>query len=450
MNTGYGYKLRTILFASMAASIVAAPLLVPSLSPSWSGSLAYAQTRPVSQDAGAASSGSGSEQEITIQNLDQRLLPIAIPPMEGASGADIASVLSNDLRISASFRVIEASRFPASVSSEGMSITAAAWIPVGATSVVKATVTGSGDSLRAEIKVWEPGRPAAPVLERSFGPGSARSVAHRIANALMQHYTGREGVFGTRILFARRTGRGRKDVFTVDMDGANLSMVSPGRRLNMLPSWGPGGIYYAAQTREGFIHLVRSARPTPTPVVQVDGMVAGSSFAGNRLAVSLNRDGNPEIYVGSADGSNLRRVTTNSSADVSPVFSPDGSRIAFVSDRDGSPQVYVMSADGSGQRRVTMTGDYNQTPSWSPDGSSIAYASRVGGSFDIFVVGATGGRPRRLTESQGSNTDPTFSPDGRLIAFNSSRGGIWIMNKDGLAQTQILAGGGETLRWEPR
>jgi TolB protein len=236
----------------------------------------------------------------------------------------------------------------------------------------------------------------------------------------------------------------------VDMDGANLTMISSGRRLNMLPAWGPDGIYYAAQTREGFFHLVRSARPNPVPIVQVEGMVAGSSFCGNRLAISINRDGNPEIYVGNSDGSNLRRLTNNSAADVSPVFNPSCSQIAFVSDRDGSPQVFVMSADGSGQRRITTYGDYNQTPAWSPDGSTIAYASRQGGTFDIFTVSVSGGRPRRLTEGQGSNTDPTFSPDGRLIAFNSSRGGIWIMNKDGLAQTQILAGGGESLRWEPR
>jgi TolB protein len=409
-----------------------------------------AQTRPAA-DAGAGGTPAQPEQEITIQNLDQRLLPIAVPSMMGGLGPDVANVLTNDLRLSALFRVIESGRYPASVASEGMTINPQVWAQVGATSVVKGTATGSGDATRVELKVWEPGRPGAPVIDRTFGPGSPRSVAHQIANALIRQYTGREGVFGTRILFARRTGRARKDVFTVDMDGANLSMISSGRRLNMLPSWGPSGIYYAAQTREGFIHLVRSARPSPVPVVQVEGMVAGSSFSGNRLAISINREGNPEIYVGAADGQNLRRLTNNSAADVSPVFSPDGSRIAFVSDRDGSPQVYVMGADGSGQRRVTFTGDYNQTPSWSPDGSTIAYASRQGGSYDIFTVSAAaGGRPRRLTESQGNNTDPTFSPDGRLIAFNSSRGGIWIMNRDGLAQTQILAGGGETLRWESR
>lgn len=409
-----------------------------------------AQTRPAADAGAAGSAATEQEQEITIQNLDQRLLPIALPTFSGSEGATINTVLANDLRISALFRLVDSSRYPASASGEGMTINAQAWAPVGATAVVKLNATGSGDSTRAELKVWEPGRPASPVIDRTFGPGSARSLAHQIANALIRQYTGRDGVFGSRILFARRTGRARKDVFTVDMDGANLVMISPGRRLNMLPSWGPGGIYYAAQTREGFIHLVRSARPAPVPVVQVEGMVAGSSFCGNRLAISVNREGNPEIYVGSSDGSNLRRLTNNSAADVSPVFNSSCSQIAFVSDRDGSPQVYVMSADGGGQRRVTFNGDYNQTPAWAPDGSTIAYSSRQGGSFDIFTVSASGGRPRRLTEGQGSNTDPTFSPDGRLIAFNSSRGGIWIMNKDGLAQTQILAGGGESLRWEPR
>jgi TolB protein len=423
--------------------LLLAPLALLALTPVLS-----AQSRP---DAGATStSPPQQEQEITIQNLDQRLLPIAIPPMMGGVGPEVSNVLANDLRLSALFRVVDSGRYPASMMSEGMTINAQAWIPAGATAVVKGTASGSGASTSVELKVWEPGRPSAPVLDRTFGPGTPRSVAHQIANALIRQYTGRDGVFGTRILFARRTGRGRKDVFTVDMDGANLSMISSGRRLNMLPSWGPGGIYYAAQTREGFIHLVRSARPTPQTIVPVDGMVAGSSFSGSRLAVSINREGNPEIYVGAADGTNLQRVTNNRAADLSPVFSPDGSRIAFVSDRDGSPQVYVMSADGSGQRRLTFTGDYNQTPAWSPDGSTIAYASRQGGSFDIYTVSLSGGRPRRLTEGQGSNTDPTYSPDGRLIAFNSSRGGIWVMNRDGLAQTQILAGGGETLRWEGR
>ena len=426
------------LLLPLAATLVAVPAWL------------MAQTPPRNSGAPTTASGAprtGSEQEITLQNLETRNLPIAIPAMRGdASAADVTSVLGNDLRLSAMFRVIDPARFTANLEAEGLNIVAPAWIQAGATSVVKANVTGSGGSVRADVRVWEPGRPASPIITRTYGPANARSIAHQIANDLIRQYTGRAGIFGTRILFARRTGANRKDIFVVDCDGANLSQVSSGRRLNFLPAWGPGGIYYSMQTREGFLSLVRAANP-PVPVIRMDGMVMGASFGGGRMAVVLTRDGNSEIYSASPDGSNLTRLTNNSAADVSPVISPDGSRIAFVSDRDGSPQVYVMPIAGGAPRRVTFTGNYNQTPSWSPDGSTIAYASRVGGNFDIFTVNAAGGNPRRLTEGQGSNSDPSYSPDGRLIAFSSSRGGIFLMNSDGLAQQQILAGGGETLRW---
>jgi TolB protein len=432
------------MLVPLAISLVALPPWLLAQTPPRQGVAA------ASSDAGAATaSPTGGEQEITIQNLELRLLPIAVPGMLGGVAAgEVTQVLSNDLRLSALFRVLDPQTFTANLASEGLTINPPAWVQAGATAVVKAQVTGEGSAVRAEVRIWEPGRPSAPVLSRTFGPGNARSVAHQIANEVIRQYTGRSGIFGTRILFARTTGRRRKDVFMVDCDGANLVQISGGRRLNFMPAWGPGGIYYSMQTREGFLALVRAARPQPVTVLQIEGMVTGASFAGNRMAVSLNRDGNPEIYVGTADGQNLRRLTNNSAADITPVFSPDGSRIAFVSDRDGSPQVYVMSADGSGQRRVTFQGNYNQTPAWSPDGSTLAYASRVGGNYDIFTVNVSGGGVRRLTENQGSNSDPTYSPDGRLIAFSSSRGGIFVMNQDGLAQQQILAGGGETLRWE--
>ena len=39
--------------------------------------------------------------------------------------------------------------------------------------------------------------------------------------------------------------------------------------------------------------------------------------------------------------------------DFYPSFSPDGSKIAFSSDRDGNYEIYVMNADGSNQTRLT-------------------------------------------------------------------------------------------------
>lgn len=385
---------------------------------------------------------------ITLQGLEARLLPIAVPALRGTEGNTIAQVLSNDLRLSALFRVLDPRSFTADLDTEGLGITPGSWVSVGATSVVKGNASGSGDATRVELRVWEPGNPGAPRLSRSYGPASPRAIGHSIANDLIELYTQRPGIFGTRIAFARRTAHGRKQIFTVDCDGGNLSQVSSGRRLNFTPGWGPGGLYWSSQTPEGFLALFRQGRTDP--VLRADGLVMGAAFSGSRMAVVLTRDGNSEIYLGSADGGGLRRLTHDPGADVSPVWSPDGSKIAFVSDRAGGPQVYVMDASGGGQRRVSYAGSYNTHPTWAPDNQTIAYASRTGGGSDIFTINISTGAVRRLTEGQGSNTDPTYSPDGRLIAFSSSRGGIFLMNQDGLNQTRILPGTAETLRWEPR
>jgi hypothetical protein len=147
---------------------------------------------------------------VSLQGLEARLLPVAIPALRGAGGDQISAVLANDLRLSALFRVLDPHSFTADLDAEGLNINAPSWATVGATAVVKGAATGSGDATRVELRVWEPGSPAAPRLTRSYGPASPRALAHRIANDLIQLYTQTPGVFGTRIAFARRTGAGAR------------------------------------------------------------------------------------------------------------------------------------------------------------------------------------------------------------------------------------------------
>jgi TolB protein len=79
-----------------------------------------------------------------------------------------------------------------------------------------------------------------------------------------------------------------------------------------------------------------------------------------------DRDGDYEIYLMNADGSNQTRLTNNPASDGWPCFSPDGTKIAFESLRDGDPEIYVMNADGSNQTRITNNPAYDGHPSWGP------------------------------------------------------------------------------------
>ena len=126
-------------------------------------------------------------------------------------------------------------------------------------------------------------------------------------------------------------------------------------------------------------------------------------------------------------------LTYHSRSDYSPAWSPDGQRIAFVSFRDGNYEIYVMNADGSEITRLTDTSRYaarvfDGSPAWSPDGQRIAFQSDRDGNYEIYVMYADGSAPTRLTDGS-DNGNPVWSPDGQRIAFTSDRDGPYIAYK---------------------
>ncbi len=88
-----------------------------------------------------------------------------------------------------------------------------------------------------------------------------------------------------------------------------------------------------------------------------------------------------EIYVVLANGAFPTRLTTSShlmgEVGACPVWSPDGSKLAFRSYRDGNSEVYIMNADGSNQVNVTHDPNHDYEPVWRPDGMGITFLSAV-------------------------------------------------------------------------
>jgi len=102
-------------------------------------------------------------------------------------------------------------------------------------------------------------------------------------------------------------------------------------------------------------------------VVALSGFACGAGApAQGKVAFVSDRDGNLEIYVMDADGSNQINLSNNSAIDSFPSWSPDGSKIAFQSNRDGNWEIYVMDADGSNQINLTNNRAKDYSPSWSP------------------------------------------------------------------------------------
>jgi Tol biopolymer transport system component len=101
-------------------------------------------------------------------------------------------------------------------------------------------------------------------------------------------------------------------------------------------------------------------------------------------------------------------------------WSPDGRELAFQSYRDGNWEICVMRADGTNQRRMTRNPGEDSYPDWSPDGKTIAFNSvRDSAESDIFLMKTDGSDQRAIRQRRGSDWEATWSRDGTTILFGS-------------------------------
>ena len=97
-------------------------------------------------------------------------------------------------------------------------------------------------------------------------------------------------------------------------------------------------------------------------------------------------------------------------------ISPDGTEIAFCYKGD----IYKVPANGGTATQLTTQTSYECSPVWSPDSKQIAFASDRNGNFDLFVMPAGGGAARRLTTHSASEIPSAFTTDGNYILFSAS------------------------------
>ena len=94
-----------------------------------------------------------------------------------------------------------------------------------------------------------------------------------------------------------------------------------------------------------------------------------------------------ELMVMSADGSNVRPLTSNATQDCCASWARDG-RIFFVSSRDGAAHVYVMNGDGTEPKMIANGGIVKQ-PEISADGRRFVYTREDGGKWGLYVYDLT-------------------------------------------------------------
>jgi TolB protein len=164
---------------------------------------------------------------------------------------------------------------------------------------------------------------------------------------------------------------------------------------------------------------------------------------GSTLLFSCDQAGGWDLYVVGSDGPGSPALLIDSGFnDEFPDWSSDGT-IAWITNEDGDYDIWLADADGTNQRELRDTPYDDGGPDWSPGGKMIAYMSRAAGPvLEIYTMRADGSDPRRLTWDQGvDDIEPAWSPDGSRIIWQQGLGPlsrIMIMNANGSDQSVLV------------
>ena len=276
---------------------------------------------------------------------------------------------------------------------------------------------------------------------------------------------------GKQLIFqSTRDGRGCDQIYTMNIDGSNVKMISNGEGRTTCSYIFPSGkrVLYSStfvadkqcppkpDFSQGYVWAVFpgfdifTAKPDGTDIKQLTttpGYDAETTITldGKKLVFTSMRGGDLDIYTMDANGGNVRQLTNELGYDGGPFWSYDGKQIVYRAYhpetdkqkadytsllkqnliRPTTLEIWVMNADGSNKRQVTHNGKANFGPYFFPDGKRIIFASNMddpkGRNFDLYKINVDGSGLERITFNETFDGFPMFSRDGKKLVFASNR-----------------------------
>ena len=196
------------------------------------------------------------------------------------------------------------------------------------------------------------------------------------------------------------------------------------------------------QTAEQTLSIVDVGTGAPTEFTVPAG-ASGFDFTldGSIAYTDLDENGNTQVFVMDADGSNVQQLTHGEGGARQPDWSPDGSMIAYERETSDGPQIFTVQVSDGVSTRITNEPEGAVDPGgWAPDGGSIVFSASnaAGNRYTARSVDLTSGQTSQIVPD---GSTPTSSPDGAWIAFNSWSKNptvrLILANSDGSARRTI-------------
>ncbi|MEZ5275861.1 MAG: biopolymer transporter Tol [Opitutaceae bacterium] len=268
------------------------------------------------------------------------------------------------------------------------------------------------------------GNPARTLFAETVGGASLRNALFRAADRAVVKTSGSPGFFAGRLTFvSERTGA--KEIYISDLFFGEALQMTNDRSQSIMPRWSPDGrrILYTGyfQTGAPDIFEIDTATQQRKPFVSLKGTNTSARFSpdGNLVAMILTGEGNSEVYVSNALGRQIRRLTRTNAIEATPTWSPFSDRLVVTSDLAGRPQLFLLPVSGGSLERIpTNISGYCAEPDWNqanPD--LIAFTVASGKQFQLATYSFSKKKSTVHTQGSSDAIEPCWTKDGRHLVY---------------------------------
>jgi TolB protein len=158
-------------------------------------------------------------------------------------------------------------------------------------------------------------------------------------------------------------------------------------------------------------------------------------------------DNNYDIYRMDIGDGSLDQLTSLYGVDNAPEISPDGEQLVFMHNSPTKDTNQIVIADHNGGNAGNIPGINGWDPTWSPDGRQILFASDKNGTNQLYTIRTDGSKLTKITNLPSIRGRSDWSPDGNYIVTYSGEPWhreLFIMNADGSNVRQLTPSGGNS------